>query len=272
MTGAESMDSTRAWAAVSRTALGVARIRALESAREDHLFDDPYAGNFVAAAEPVDPVPSRASPVYRRLAFHVVIRTRFYDDYLLAAAAAGCTQVVLLAAGLDARAYRLAWPPGVRLFELDLDPLIGFKNAVLQPNSSDLRCERQPVAVDLREDWGSPLIAAGFDPGRPTAWLAEGLLVYLTAEESVALLSEVGRLSAARSRVATEAGRTARTSVREVGRLTALWKGGLDQNPASWLDDHGWRARTTDLATFAAGIGRPPSAQSDSGFVTAVRL
>jgi len=259
------------WTPVSRTALGVARIRARESDREDRLFDDPYAEAFLAVAEPVDPVPSTVDPVYRRLAFHVVIRTRFYDDYLLDATAAGCSQVVLLAAGLDTRAHRLTWPPGVRLFELDLPPLLAFKAEVLERQTTRPQCERVPVPTDLRDDWGEALISAGFDPRRATAWLAEGLLVYLTAEETLALLTEVSRLSAPGSQLATEGGRGAVSPAREVGRLTALWKGGLGRNPASWLDDHGWRCNTPDLTSVATALGRPPAAPSDSGFVIADR-
>lgn len=263
------MDSTQTWDAVSRTSLGVARIRARETAREDRLFDDPYAEDFVASAPPAEPMSATAIPVYRKLAFHVVIRTRFYDDYLLAAAENGCTQVVLLAVGLDTRAYRLSWPPSVHVFELDLPPLISFKTRVLEGKLPTVQsCTAVPV--DLRDDWGAALVDAGFDPRLPTAWLAEGLLVYLTADEAVALLTDVSELSAPGSQFATEGGRSVLSPAREVGRLTELWKGGLGRSPALWLDDHGWRSTEHDLASIASSLGRP--ADSESGFVTAVRL
>src|SRR4051812_18154369 len=121
------VEAQPSWPGVSRTALGVARIRAAESRRSAALFADPYAEVLLAAAPALEPVPATeaAQAVYRRLSFQVVIRTRFYDDFLLAAVGAGCTQVVLLAAGLDTRAQRLSWPTGTRLFELDLPPVLG---------------------------------------------------------------------------------------------------------------------------------------------------
>ena len=304
------MDVTRNWSPVSRTALGVARIRAAESGRDPVLFNDPYAEMFLRAAPPLPPIPAsvQAQTVYRRLAFQVAIRTRFYDDYLLAATAAGCTQVVLLAAGLDARAYRLTWPVGVHLFELDLPPLLTFKERVLQHKATSIGCSRIPVPIDLRDDWGAALIAVGFDPGRPTAWLAEGLLIYLSAEEVAALLIEVGTLSAPGSGFATEGSEivlppapvstpvpglspaaepdsapapgpgpaiadapvSIAAPMHEMGRATALWKGGLGRSPALWLEEHGWRCRSESLASVAARLGRSISSSSGSGFVTAV--
>src|SRR5690242_11662811 len=116
---------------VSKTAIGVALVRAMESRRTDRLFNDPYAGELVAAAPDYlaerAARPSGQNPATIALAAHIAVRTRFYDTYLLDACAEGCRQVALIAAGLDARAYRLDFPPGVRLFELDLPPVLAFK-------------------------------------------------------------------------------------------------------------------------------------------------
>ena len=172
---------------VGKTALGVARVRALESQREDRLFDDPYAQAFMDAAPGAFPEERavRARPAAHgplaslgaAFSAHAVIRTRFYDDFLTAATAAGSRQVVLLAAGLDTRAFRLAWPAGTRVFELDLPGVLAFKEAVLGARGAVPRCERVTVPADLREDWPARLTAAGFGPAEPATWLAEGLVI-----------------------------------------------------------------------------------------------
>lgn len=118
------------------TALGAARVRAEENRRADRLFDDPYAEAFVAAAPEVFPEEERAASSGALTSVGAVFRDqapgkRFFDDYVFDACAACCRQVVPLGAGLDARAFLLAWPPGVRLFELDLTDVIAFKEAVL---------------------------------------------------------------------------------------------------------------------------------------------
>jgi methyltransferase (TIGR00027 family) len=267
---------------VGRTALGVARIRAAESARPDRLFDDPLAAAFAAAAPagqaPIDGLPpGPARTPGGRLGFHVVIRTRFYDDYLLGAATAGCRQVVLVAAGLDCRAFRLDWPDGVSLFELDQPEVLEFKQAVLSGRGARPRVRRRTVPVDLRADWPARLTAAGFDPARPTAWLVEGLLIYLSSDQAARLLTDVGTLSAPGSQVALERGDRAPGVIRETSatplgaRLAALWQGGLGQDNAAWLAGHGWAPARHDLADVAAGYGRPAPDDARSGFVTATR-
>ncbi|MFI2608412.1 SAM-dependent methyltransferase [Kitasatospora sp. NPDC018619] len=174
---------------LSRTALAVARVRAYESSRPDPLFADPYAAAFVAAAGLDLPSGGPASGLARALAAHGVLRTRFYDERLLAA---GADQVVLPAAGPDARAHRLDRPAGTRVFELDLDPVSAFKAQVLDGLGAVPRAGRTVLPADLLEP-GRPdgLVAAGFDPARRPVWLAEGLLVHLTAEEAAGLLTAV---------------------------------------------------------------------------------
>ena len=267
----DSMESSAPLSGVGRTALGVARARAWESRRPDPLFEDPYAAAFAVAAGPrqtTRPAGSRA-----RLAFHVIVRTRFYDDYLLAACADGCRQVVLLAAGLDTRAYRLAWPDGVHLYELDLPEVLGFKDRVLAGEDAAPRCARTAIPADLREDWPARLTEAGLDPERPTAWLIEGLLVYLTAEEAAGLLTSVGDLSAAGSRVSFERNNAAAVIAEDdregIEEYASLWKGGLGPDTAGWLADRAWRTQTHDLATVAASYGRALPDSSLSGFLTA---
>jgi methyltransferase (TIGR00027 family) len=269
---------------VGRTALGMARVRAGESRRPDRLFDDPYAEAFVAAVpgafagEEERAAAGELARIGSMLAFHGILRTRFFDDYLLAAAAAGCRQVVLLAAGLDTRAFRLAWPRGTRLFELDLPEVLDFKEPVLTREGAVPRCERVVLPADLREDWPAALTGAGFRPGERSAWLVEGLLIYLSAAEAAGLLSAVGELAADGSELAFERGSPATTRLLDQARqlpsmdqLTTLWKGGLGVDAPGWLASHGWRTRTHDHADLAASYGRPVPGRPGGGFVTAIR-
>ncbi|MEU4250697.1 SAM-dependent methyltransferase [Amycolatopsis sp. NPDC026612] len=272
---------TESLPAVSRTAVGVAALRAYESSRPDRLFDDPYAAAFFAAGRSVLPDGTGRDSDQAGLGAlmypQIAIRTRFYDDYLLEA---GCAQVVLLAAGLDARAFRLAWPPGTRLFEIDLPEVLAFKDDVLTARGAEPACERVVVRADLREDWATALRSAGFDPAVPTAWLAEGLLIYLSYEDTERLLTTVGELSAPGSRVsfehrpsgATES-LTARARASAGGEhVTRLWLGGLRDSAPEWLAAHGWQPTTVARAELAAGYGRPaPDDGTAGGFITAVR-
>jgi len=256
---------------VGKTALGVARVQAEESRRADRLFDDPYAQAFLNAAPGAFAEEERAVPggglASLGAAFysHGVIRTRFFDDYLLAACAAGCRQVVLLAAGLDARGFRLPWPDGVRLFELDLPEVLTFKDRVLAEQRALPRCERTVVPADLRENWPAEPRKASFRPSEPTAWLAEGLLIYLSADEAARLLTAVRRISAAGSRLSFEHGAIAdgallaqARAMPTMDRYAALWKGDLGDDAPDW-------------ATVAASFGRPVPGSVGGGFLTAVR-
>ncbi|WP_329577797.1 SAM-dependent methyltransferase [Kitasatospora sp. NBC_01250] len=271
---------------VGRTAIGVARVRALESARTDRLFEDPYAAAFVAAALDGPPPAPRTdvSPAMILLAHHLVIRTRFFDDYLTAAGRAGCTQVVVPAAGLDTRAFRLDWPAGTKVFELDMPAVLGFKERVLAEQGAQAPVARTTIAVDLREDWAGPLVEAGFDPAARTVWLVEGLLVYLGAEEAAALLDTIDSLSAPGSRLALTHGSKDRRRAgasqvvagaehaAELAPLVAMWRGGLDEDPVGWLARRGWRAERHDRAELAVGYGRPADyVTSQRSLVTAER-
>jgi methyltransferase (TIGR00027 family) len=265
---------------VSRTAIGAAWMRAMESKRPDALFDDPYAEAFVteALATIAEDRAVAADQLDQALALfslNITLRTRFYDDYLRSS---GCRQVVLLAAGLDTRAFRLDWPAGTHLFELDLPDLLDYKERVLAARHATPRCERTVLRVDLREDWPARLLAAGFHPTEPTAWLVEGLLVYLSADEATALLTAIGDLSAPASRISCEHRDNdtnpllARArAVPAMAEVTALWKGGLGDDLPTWLTTHGWQVHTHAGATLATTYGRPDPDAAHMGFLTAVR-
>ncbi len=267
---------------VGQTALGVAKLRARESERADRLFNDPYAEAFVAAAPEAvaerRAPPGESSSLGAIFQARVAIRTRFLDDYLLAACAAGCRQVVLLAAGMDSRGYRIEWAAGTRLFEIDQPDVLAFKDAVLNSCGAVPRCHRVARAADLREDWAGAAVDSGLRPAGRTAWLAEGLLIYLTAEEAGQLLTTITSLSAPGSRIAFEfndsgeGGPVSRArTLPGMSKITALWKGGLGTGTADWLAGHGWLVQTHDIGPVAASYGRPIPGQSSGGFLTATR-
>jgi methyltransferase (TIGR00027 family) len=140
----------------------------------------------------------------QRMARGMACRTRFYDRFFLDAAQSGIDQVVILASGLDARAYRLPWPTGTVVYEVDMPEVIEFKTLTLSDLGAEPTAERRTVAIDLRDDWAAALQAAGFDPQAPAAWSAEGLLVYLPDEAQDALFDNITALSAPGSRLAFE--------------------------------------------------------------------
>jgi methyltransferase (TIGR00027 family) len=258
---------------VSMTALGVAAARATESARPDRLFEDSLANKFIAAAgadfEEMLPRGSDLDATLARFFDYAALRTRFFDDYLLAACAAGCRQVVVLAAGLDTRAFRLPWPEVVRLFELDLPQIFVFKEQVLAREGARPVCQRIVVEANLSEEWSAPLLQAGFSPDERTAWLAEGILPYLTEEENDRVMSSIGRLSTFGSQLAFEhMKRDAQESVffrdaaAALAELGESWQSLLG-SPDAWLADYGWQGQVFDSADLASSYRRPSPAYEE---------
>jgi methyltransferase (TIGR00027 family) len=261
--------------AVSRTALAVAGVRARETRRPDRLFADPWAAAFLAAAGlPVERPAAASGPQSTALGRHTVLRIRHYDDALLAACADGARQVVLLAAGLDTRAFRLDWPAGTALYELDLPSVLAFKEGVLAADGARPRCRRTVVAADLAaDDWTGRLRAAGHDPAAPTAWLVEGLLVYLTAEEAAGVLGALTDAAAPGSTLALERGIrwTGRPVEPSLARITSLWKGGLGPDTEDWLAARGWLTEYHPAEDLAIRHGRTGEQPLSTGFLTARR-
>ena len=204
---------------VGATATMVAAQRALAAAGPDPLIDDPFAAPLVRAVGydvytrlvdgkiPVgedgeDGEDSAFDP--NRMARGMAVRTRFYDQFFTDATHSGIRQAVILAAGLDARAYRLPWPKGTVVYEVDMPNVIEFKTSTLNSLGAEPTAQRRTVAVDLRDDWAAALQTAGFDPNAAAAWSAEGLLVYLPPEAQDALFDHITALSAPGSRLACE--------------------------------------------------------------------
>jgi methyltransferase (TIGR00027 family) len=198
---------------VGATATMVAAGRALASKGPDALLNDPLADPLVRAVG-LDPfirmidgeITIEDDPLFGRAALNeqITVRTRFFDDFFATATAAGIRQAVILASGLDTRAYRLRWPEGTVVYEIDQPQVIEFKTGTLAGLGAAPAADRRPIGIDLREDWPAALRQQGFDPGQPTAWIAEGLLVYLPPEAQDRLFDNIAALSAPGSRVATE--------------------------------------------------------------------
>lgn len=259
---------------VGFTALAVCAARALDAALSPPLANDAYAAGFVAAAgEPNLIAALDNADMSSAAAFNaqwVGVRTRFFDEFFADAGRAGTRQAVILAAGLDSRAYRLEWPAGHTIFEVDQPRVLEFKQQVLDRQGAVPSTRRVTVATDLRGDWAGELIAAGFDPGQPTAWALEGLLPYLPGAAQDALFDKLHDLSAVGGRLAAELG-PAPGELQEFADNVPTISQDSDHPPVAelWYDDprtdtkaflaqRGWQATAVDLVEKAANeYGRP---------------
>jgi methyltransferase (TIGR00027 family) len=206
-------DSWDLASSVGVTATMVAASRAMASQGPDPLLDDPLADPLVRAVglEPFvrlidgeididdDPMLNRKTRRER-----IAVRTRFFDDFFTGASQAGLRQAVILASGLDTRAYRLAWPAGTVVYEIDQPGVIEFQTRTLADLGATPTAELRVVGIDLRDDWPTALQQRGFDVSQPTAWSAEGLLPYLPPEAQDRLFDNITTLSAPGSGLATE--------------------------------------------------------------------
>lgn len=297
----------------------VALARARETAGADPLIRDQFAGPLAStpelaavreqvaawwAGEPEDgPKPEADTKLAvdaQSMVDYQAVRTHFFDAYFTQAthatqaSAEGIRQVVILAAGLDSRAYRLAWPAGTVVYEIDLPTVLEYKAATLANHGATPIAERRPVPVDLRHDWPTALRDAGFDASRPTAWLAEGLLPFLPAAAQEAMFASVDELSGPGSRIAVEIfgvdARRRREAEERWAELKArraargqdtsfdpfdLWfddEGRPDC--ADWFAAHGWTTRTVNAREEALRLGRAPQPEDRpfaNSFVSATK-
>ncbi|MEV0050977.1 SAM-dependent methyltransferase [Saccharopolyspora shandongensis] len=252
---------------VGITALMVAAARALETERADRLVEDPFAAALAKAAGTA--VPTAAADFgegWQDTIDYIGLRSRLFDEWFGLACAGGARQAVVLAAGLDTRAFRLSWPSGLRLFEVDQPKVLAYKRAVLADLGARPACDRREVPVDLRDDWPAALRRAGFDPGLPTAWLAEGLIYYLPVETDVRLLAAVDEMSAPGSGIAIENPTAKRSALLgdDMARSSEKWGVDLDAlfgpderpDPAERLAGFGWRVRRETVEEAADRFGR----------------
>ncbi|MEB3981411.1 class I SAM-dependent methyltransferase [Mycobacterium sp. 663a-19] len=261
---------------VGYTALLVAGWRALHAVSPQPLARDHYAKLFIAASRDpylagvlANPGTTEDETAFPRL---YGVQTRFFDDFFTAAGDAGIRQAVIVAAGLDSRAYRLEWPEGTTVFEVDLPKVLEFKARVLDEHGAVARARRTAVGADLRTDWPAPLQAAGFDPRRPGAWSVEGVLPYLTDDAQHALFTRITALCAPGSRIAIGAlgSRLDRAQLQalESTHPGVNMSGDVDftaltyetrTDPAEWLAAHGWAVEPVrNNLELQAGYGMTP--------------
>ncbi len=261
---------------VGSTALFVAAARALGGRADDAPARDPLAEMFVSAAggEWADLLAGRL-PDHPLLTAdfgipfqqHQLFRTRYFDDYLNAAVTTGIRQVVVLAAGLDARAYRLPSLANCTVYEIDRPQVLRYKHDTLAQAGREPIADRREVAADLRADWPKALRAGGFDPEQPTAWLIEGLLIYLTAAAQDQLFDTVRSLSAPGSRVAVEQmdplPAEAADALVADGKAGSEWVQLIYNEPRSeataWFGEYGWTGESTYLPDYIRSLGRTPA-------------
>lgn len=291
---------------VGATATMVAAARAAATKRPRPVITDDFAEPLVRAVGldvftklatgDLDPDDSEEGVGFSRMIDTFAARALFYDDYFAAAGLAGLRQVVIVASGLDSRAYRLRWPAGTTVYEIDQPEVIAFKAATLADIGAAPTAELRTVGIDLREDWPAALEAAGFDSAQPTAWLAEGVLIgFLPPAAEVRLLDAIIPLSAEGSRFAGDYGNVAATSPegQEQSRLmTEAWRRhGLDldiaglaypgehTDVAAHLHSNGWETSTFQLSDLFSTAGLPELGGAERqapaatiSFVKAVRL
>lgn len=303
-------DSWDITTSVGTTAVMVAAARAIETDKPDPLIRDPYAkllvadagtgvwetmldDSMVAKVESIDP---ENAAIFHHMRSYQAVRTHFFDAYFADAVAAGIRQVVILASGLDSRAYRLDWPAGTTLFEIDQPKVIGYKSETLAAHGVTPSVDRREVPIDLRQDWPTALRGERFDPGAPTAWLAEGLLMYLPADAQDRLFEQITELSPPRSRIAVETAAShadeRRVEMRERFKRVAD-ELGIEQTVDvqdliyhdedrgavdDWLNEHGWQATARNsgdemrrLDRWVDGVPMADDKDAFAEFVTAER-
>jgi methyltransferase (TIGR00027 family) len=280
---------------VGATALGVAAARAAETESENPLISDPFARVFLDAAgdgmwnwfaapdlpaEIAEAEPD-LKPRMQGMVDYMAARTSFFDQFFLDATRAGVRQVVILAAGLDSRAWRLPWPHGTTVYELDQPQVLEFKSSTLRENGAQPTSDLVSVPVDLRHDWPAALQQAGFDDSAPSAWSAEGLLPFLPAAAQELLFERVQALGAAGSRIAVEAPgadfldedaqakrRESMQRVRDlmtklepqrnIPEVQDLWYFEEREDVDKWLARHGWNVTVTPAEELMASYHRTP--------------
>ncbi|MDT5138980.1 MAG: hypothetical protein QOD58_3242 [Mycobacterium sp.] len=294
-------DSWEITQSVGSTALGVAAARAAETESENPLIKDPFARVFVDAAGEgmwtlyADPaLLAQASEIEPTIGARAQLmvdfmatRTAFFDEFFLGAADAGVRQVVILASGLDARAWRLPWPEGTVVYELDQPKVLEFKTATLEQHGALPTSRLVNVPIDLRQDWPKALQEAGFDPTQPSAFSAEGLVRYLPAQAQDLLFERIHALSAPGSWLASnvpdkgfindelvahqreEMQRMREVASRlvdaEIPAVEDLWYPEERTALPDWLRERGWEASASNFPELMARYHRTvPSGSEDS--------
>ncbi|WP_431818479.1 SAM-dependent methyltransferase [Gordonia jacobaea] len=266
------------------TALGVAWARAAESSRDDALFDDPLA-EAIARIRPRgsefggdDGTDERGSAKIRAMYDWIVARTVFLDEVFAAAVADGITQFVILGSGLDGRGFRLDFGSGAKLFEVDRPSVVEVKEDLVAQSGLAPTVERRVVASDLADDWLRALQGKGFRADLPSAWLAEGLFVYLPDELGLRVIEGITAASESGSRIGVTVRRAASSVVDDSAAdpfadVRKLWRSDVDV--AQHVDAAGWDCELSDTREVLAAHGRSLSetdgAQESATLLSGVR-
>jgi methyltransferase (TIGR00027 family) len=227
------------------TARMMAAMRARESSREDSLFVDPFAA-MLAGEEAFQRVEQQLKIQDQA---YVAVRTRFFDDFLSFTPA---RQIILLASGLDTRAYRLPWTSDVKVYELDQPEILAYKTDLLK-NTVPV-CEHHLIPADLTLPWEDKLLSAGYCPEVPSMWLIEGLLMYLSKTEAHALLASVSALSTHGSCLGLDC---VNFKSLDYEPYRGYFRFGCD-NPEEMLSPYGWQAKVLQPGDEDANFGRYP--------------
>jgi methyltransferase (TIGR00027 family) len=273
-------DSWDVASSVGATATMVAAARALASREPNPLITDPFAAPLVRAVGvdfftrladgDIDLSASDKSGTAQLMTTVMAVRTKFFDDFFIGATSSGIRQAVILASGLDSRPYRLPWPDGTTVYEVDQPQVVEFKTTTMTAIGAVPSADRRTVSIDLREDWPSALRHSGFDEFKPTAWSAEGLLVYLPPYAQDRLFDNITALSAPGSQLATEYHPDGGASIgQRAAALRSEWEEhGFDVNIADlfyagernhvvdYLNAHGWRVSARPRPEVFAQYGR----------------
>lgn len=249
--------------AVAHTSRWTAAQRALESQRTDRLFADPFASALAGPEGAFALEASRkTSPHHDSTANFIAIRVRFLDDLALTLVSEGIRQVVIPAAGMDARAFRLAWPAGTTVYEIDHPDLFELKEQILEREGAVASCRRVIVPSDLREDWKTRLVDSGFRKDERSAWLVEGLLYYLAEETVLDFLGKASDLAKAGSGLGADMASAStltsswmQPSLKQMEKNGFPWKFGSD-DPEGLLSQYGWDVRARQLGEEGANFGR----------------
>lgn len=289
-------DSWDLASSVGVTATIVAAGRAMATKDPRGLINDPFAEPLVRAVGldlftkmmdgelDMSAIADVSPAVARAMVDGNAVRTKYFDDYVLNATGRGIRQVVILASGLDTRAYRLPWPTGTVVYEIDQPQVMEFKATTLAGLGARSLTTLRAVSVDLRADWPTAVRAAGLDSAAPTAWLAEGLLMYLRPEDQDRLFDNITALSASGSRVATEfvtsivdfdaeRARTISNPFRDHGvdiDLASLVYTGQRNHALDYLGAKGWQLEGVPLAELfrRSGLDAPAPDDDDTLFIS----
>jgi methyltransferase (TIGR00027 family) len=242
------------------TARWTAAIRAKETERQDALIKDPWAAA-LAGKEGMAWIEERTE----ESVLPILLRTRYFDDFLQRIAAENdLRQIVLMAAGMDTRAYRLSWPENTRLYELDQPAVLQTKGEILRAVDAVPSCERVSIEVDLSGPWEEKLIQVGFVPEELSGWLLEGFLFYLPTSALSPIFDTINHLTSIGSWMGFDIVNSitlthplTRHWVEMQAKSGAPWLGTMD-DPIGYLAGLGWSASLTQAGQEDAHHGRWP--------------